>query len=557
MNKGDHAGLPATFTELMKLLKQKMFYKLERTTNHLETAVGGLGKNKLDNQAISGWAQQIRYFTFDDGSVLVKAGYTQLNRGNIVLNDHVTITEDMILTGCPSGGASGTYKLQIVRNDDSNVYADDTGNGASVPVSAFGNGTCKIQICLYKNVTFSEDLTFYPMLRPASVVDSSYEPFYKKMVASDIGAIPTTDKGVANGIASLGSDGKVPSSQLPPLGTAASKDTPASGNASATQVVMGNDTRLTDARPASDVSSWAKESTKPSYAYSEISGTPTLGTASAKDVPASGNATITQVVLGNDSRLSDSRNAADVYSWAKASTKPSYNASEVGALAASDIPTTTVAFTEASTRANIATGESIATLFGKIKKFFSDLGSAAFKNVPSSGNAGSSEVVLGSDTRLSDARTANGGNADYATQAGKVGHYLYHKVVREYAGYASGVKFYTIDSFNGYSETESITSFRFRVQVKTTDWSSTTDASGYYYWSFNIMPDTQLFEHMRPNCKLVGSDDDTLPTSAEITAYNLVNYANGVSGGIYTEFTLFAKTKPTTNFYVEFSGICA
>jgi hypothetical protein len=237
--------------------------------------------------------------------------------------------------------------------------------------------------------------------------------------------------------------------------------------------------------------------------------------------------------------------------------KPSYTASDVGALAASDIPTTTVAFTEASTRANIATGESIATLFGKIKKIFSDLGSAAFKNVPSSGNAGSSEVVLGNDTRLSDARTANGGNADYATQAGKVGHYLRHKVVREYAGNASGVKFYTIDSFNGYSETESITSFRFRTQVKTTDWSSTTDASGYYYWSFNIMPNTQLFEHMRPNCKLVGSDDDTLPTSAEITAYNLVNYANGVSGGVYTEFTLFAKTKPTTNFYVEFSGICA
>jgi hypothetical protein len=35
---------------------------------------------------------------------------------------------------------------------------------------------------------------------------------------------------------------------------------------------------------------------------------------------------------GNDSRLSDSRNAKDVYSWAKASTKPSYTYSEVGAM---------------------------------------------------------------------------------------------------------------------------------------------------------------------------------------------------------------------------------
>ena len=37
--------------------------------------------------------------------------------------------------------------------------------------------------------------------------------------------------------------------------------------------------------------------------------------------------------MGNDSRLTDSRNAKDVYSWAKASSKPTYTASEVGAIA--------------------------------------------------------------------------------------------------------------------------------------------------------------------------------------------------------------------------------
>lgn len=57
-----------------------------------------------------------------------------------------------------------------------------------------------------------------------------------------------------------------------------------------------------------------------------------LGTAASKDVAASGDASSTEVVMGNDSRLTDSRNAADVYDWAKASTKPSYTASEVGAI---------------------------------------------------------------------------------------------------------------------------------------------------------------------------------------------------------------------------------
>lgn len=66
-----------------------------------------------------------------------------------------------------------------------------------------------------------------------------------------------------------------------------------------------------------------------SITKSQVSDFPTLGTAAAKDVPSSGNASATQVVLGSDSRLSDSRNAADVYAWAKASTKPSYSWTEI------------------------------------------------------------------------------------------------------------------------------------------------------------------------------------------------------------------------------------
>lgn len=72
-------------------------------------------------------------------------------------------------------------------------------------------------------------------------------------------------------------------------------------------------------------------------ADNEILNKPTLGTAAAKDVPVSGDAATTEVVMGNDSRLTDARNAADVYSWAKAETKPTYTASEVGAVATTDV----------------------------------------------------------------------------------------------------------------------------------------------------------------------------------------------------------------------------
>ena len=60
-----------------------------------------------------------------------------------------------------------------------------------------------------------------------------------------------------------------------------------------------------DSIPNSSVSGLS--SVAASGAYNDLTGKPTLGTASTKDAPTTGNASSTQVVLGNDTRLSDSR----------------------------------------------------------------------------------------------------------------------------------------------------------------------------------------------------------------------------------------------------------
>lgn len=103
-------------------------------------------------------------------------------------------------------------------------------------------------------------------------------------------------------------------------------------------------------------SSFAKKSHK--HSKSDITDFPTSMTANGgnsstvnghtvnSDVPANAKFTDTTYsklsqfsddvgyVKGTDSRLTDARNAKDVYAWAKASTKPSYTASEVGAVKA-------------------------------------------------------------------------------------------------------------------------------------------------------------------------------------------------------------------------------
>lgn len=306
---------------------------------------------------------------------------------------------------------------------------------------------------------------------------------------------------VSNGIASINLSGYAQRSEL---GTAAEKDVPASGDASSAQVVMGSDSRLSDSRPASDVSAWAKASTKPSYTASEVGAIPAtdkgtlngvatldanglipssqlpsyvddvLEYASVSAFPLTGEAGKIYVALdtnrtyrwggseyaeisasialgetqgtayeGNKGKANadaitalqsnkvdketgkglstndfttaeknklsgiaagaeanvqsdwsqttttaddyiknkpTSLPASDVYAWAKASTKPTYTASEVGLGNVPNVTTDnqTPTVTEATTRANIASGDTLKTIIGKIKKFFADLKTVAF-----------------------------------------------------------------------------------------------------------------------------------------------------------------------------------
>lgn len=147
-------------------------------------------------------------------------------------------------------------------------------------------------------------------VQPADLADASVA------YADESGwATGATTANTANAVAWGNVTGK------PTFGTASGKDVPASGNASTSQVVMGNDTRLTDSRTPTahthddryytesemDTKLSGKANSTHTHTKSQITDFPTLGTASSKDIPSSGNASTTQVVMGNDTRLTDAR----------------------------------------------------------------------------------------------------------------------------------------------------------------------------------------------------------------------------------------------------------
>jgi hypothetical protein len=184
-------------------------------------------------------------------------------------------------------------------------------------------------------------------------------------------------------------------SDITDAGTAASKNAPASGDATSSQVVLGSDTRLTDTRDpkahthsTSDVTGLStaldgKAASSHTHTTADITN---AGTAATKDVPSGGDATSGQVVLGSDTRLTDART-------------PSPHSHQI-----SDVTSLQTALDGKASASHTHTTASI-----------TDAGTAATRNTPSSGDASSTEVVLGSDTRLTDARTPAAHKSSHAT----------------------------------------------------------------------------------------------------------------------------------------------
>ena len=80
------------------------------------------------------------------------------------------------LNGCPVGGGASSYKLTIDNRTDSGTtisYGTDFGDGTQIEIT---QGLSRVFLTVYGNYT-ANNLVFYPMLRPATDTDSTYEPY--------------------------------------------------------------------------------------------------------------------------------------------------------------------------------------------------------------------------------------------------------------------------------------------------------------------------------------------------------------------------------------------
>lgn len=160
------------------------------TKDVLAELVDSGAKNLLK---ITGTSQTIRGVTFtvnDDETVSVDGTNSTSSSAVFYLNilpaDTASNYNGCILTGCPQGGSTSTYRLSVQLNSGSfTVYASDIGGGSTI--HDVPSADCRVAIVVYPGATVN-NLIFKPMICTKAAWDISqayvpYRPSYDELVA--------------------------------------------------------------------------------------------------------------------------------------------------------------------------------------------------------------------------------------------------------------------------------------------------------------------------------------------------------------------------------------
>lgn len=134
------------------------------------------GKNLLDNTATTKISNGITFTVNSDGTVLVDGTNDTSANSSLVINRYDLSPGTYILNGCPSGGASNTYRLTIQETGSYSILGSiDIGNGSREFTI---DTTTRVQIAIFiQKGLMINNLLFKPMLREATIADDTYEQY--------------------------------------------------------------------------------------------------------------------------------------------------------------------------------------------------------------------------------------------------------------------------------------------------------------------------------------------------------------------------------------------
>lgn len=142
----------------------------------------------IENPVVDVYGKNLLKHTVSPGSHTIKGiTFTVRDDGSVVCNGTATapatlsfercyLTEDIIVSGCPAGGDTQTYRITVdAYKNDSYVRSEfDLGNSVTIRKASYDY--VNINIFFYAG-TVADNMVFYPMVRHASITDETYEPY--------------------------------------------------------------------------------------------------------------------------------------------------------------------------------------------------------------------------------------------------------------------------------------------------------------------------------------------------------------------------------------------
>jgi len=183
---GDFAGLDTNGNLTDSGKKASDFATPENVQDSINTSadllkdtVGWTGKNLLKNTATTQTINGVTFTVNADGSVT--ANGTATTQSSLTILGTFTLKRgSYIMSGCPAGGSNTTYQLFMnIDNTDANMYRE-YGNGIDITVDTDTVVQYGVAIVIRANAVIN-NLTFYPMLRDASITDDTYEPYHESV----------------------------------------------------------------------------------------------------------------------------------------------------------------------------------------------------------------------------------------------------------------------------------------------------------------------------------------------------------------------------------------
>jgi hypothetical protein len=137
-----------------------------------------IGKNLLNHAATNQTKSEVEVVVNDDRSITLNGTVSLTDFVNIANSTRLQLPKgEYILSGCPQGGSESTYYMTtMIKTNGEYIEYIDTGEGVKFTIDSENSifYVCRINIIggqVYDN------LTFYPMIRKASITDNTYEPY--------------------------------------------------------------------------------------------------------------------------------------------------------------------------------------------------------------------------------------------------------------------------------------------------------------------------------------------------------------------------------------------